>query len=88
LVRSGDIDVKITDAAQEVVGVDVPFLLVSDIDIRGDDTQAKEACSPYNGWQVNSLFKRSACIPYIPSKSKEKSKEKKSNLTSPMSWVL
>jgi hypothetical protein len=43
LVSIGDIHLEVADAPVEVVCIDVPLLLISDINIGGDDSQANEA---------------------------------------------
>lgn len=46
LVGPGDINLEIADTAEEIVCVDVPFFLISNINIGSNDTQAnKAACS-------------------------------------------
>jgi len=40
---ASDIDFEVPHAAKKVIGVEIPFILISHINIGGDDTQTNEA---------------------------------------------
>lgn len=43
LISPGDVNFEISNTAEKVVCINIPFILVSDVNIGGDDSQADEA---------------------------------------------
>jgi hypothetical protein len=58
LVSARDVNLEIAHTAKEIIGVDVPLLLVANIDIRRDDAQANEARRAENCREVKRLSRR------------------------------
>lgn len=54
-VSWSDVDFEVSNAAQEVVLINIPLFIVTDIDIGGNDAQANEAGCSQDGRNFEGL---------------------------------